>query len=376
MSISGYQTKVNPPGLFPAPLGVTPEYENPDWNSCGIIPLMCIFIPLSTICLVVRLYTKARIIKVVGWEDVAMIAAWLCTAGHEACLIWTIHAKALGIHIWNMTIDKFDPNAQAVAIAVSFYPLAVGLPKISILLFYLRLNPSRSFRRGTIAVIAITTAYMIAAVIAQLLPCKPVRKFWNPSTPGTCLNTNPLYLTNSIINTLIDVLVLILPIPMIVNLQVNTRTKLVLAAIFSLCSGTIVVSALRVWANTVYQGTVDITWNVAPVQSITIVELNLMIVCGSIMVLRPFCRRHLPFLLGIANAKSRPTDESPPANGNQGIHYDGPMGPRSKSNYRTKVSAGSGGGGGASSGKRSIWAGLGTTRTGGGDDDDEDMESL
>lgn len=112
MSISGQATEVIPPGIFPPPLGVTPNYENPDWNDCGIIPLMCIFIPLSAVFLALRLYTKARIIKVVGWEDVAMLAAWLCTAGHEACLIWAIQKRILGIHTWNMTASKFVPNAQ------------------------------------------------------------------------------------------------------------------------------------------------------------------------------------------------------------------------------------------------------------------------
>ncbi|KAL8754929.1 MAG: hypothetical protein Q9199_003991 [Rusavskia elegans] len=366
MSISGQATEVIPPGIFPAPPGVTPNYIDPDWNDCGIIPLMCIFIPLSTIFLALRLYTKARIINVVGWEDIAMIAAWLCTAGHEACLIYSLQKRILAIHTWNLTIPDYIPNAKATAAAVTLYIPAVGLPKISILLFYLRLNPSRGFRYGTFAVMAITTAYMISAILAQLLQCNLVRKFWTPTIPGTCINTNPLYLSNSIINTVIDFLVLLLPVPMIVRLQVNTRTKLVLAAIFSLCSGTVVVSALRIWANTVYQKSTDILWDTAPVLSISVVELNLMVVCGSIMVLRPFCRQHLPFLLG--SGKSRPTEESP---ANQGIHYDGLMGPRSKSGYRTKVSGGSGG----ASAKRSLWGGLGTNRTGGADDD-EDMESL
>lgn len=222
---------------------------------------------------------------------------------------------------------------------------AVALSKISILLFYLRLNPSRGFRYGTFAVVAITTAYTISKVLARLLSCKPVRKFWAPTVPGTCLNTNPLYLSNSIIKTMIGFLILLLPIPMIVKLQVNTGTKLVLGAIFGLCSGTVIVSVLRVWANTVYQKSADIVWDTAPVVAIGVVELNLMVVCGSIMVLRPFCRRHLPFLLG--GGKRRPTDESP---ANQGIHYDGLMGPRSKSGYRTKVRGGSAG----ASGKRSI----------------------
>ncbi|KAL8871188.1 MAG: hypothetical protein Q9174_002929 [Haloplaca sp. 1 TL-2023] len=364
MSISGNAVEVAPPGLFPPPPGIEPNYENPESNDVGLVPLMCIFIPLATAFLALRLYTKARIIKVVGWEDVVMIAAWFCTAGHEACLITAVQNNTFGIHTWNITIQEFAYNARATAAAVTLYIPAVGLPKISILLFYLRLNPDRAFRYGTFAIIGITVTWIVSVVLAQLLQCNPIPKFWDPLIPGTCININGLYLSNSITNTILDILVLLLPLPMIIKLQVNTRTKLVLVAIFSLCSGTIVVSALRIWANTRYQSSTDILWDSALVPSISVVEMNLMIVCGSIMVLRPFCRRHLPFLLG--SGKSRPNDVSP---GNQGIHYDGPMGPKSKSNYRTKVSGGSG----TMSGKRSIWGGLGTTRTA---DDDDDMESL
>lgn len=73
---------------------------------------MCIFIPLSTIFLALRLYTKARIINVVGWEDIAMIGAWLCTAGHEACVIYAIQKRTLDIHTWNMTIADYVLNAK------------------------------------------------------------------------------------------------------------------------------------------------------------------------------------------------------------------------------------------------------------------------
>ncbi|CAL8579989.1 hypothetical protein XPA_005722 [Xanthoria parietina] len=98
MSISGEATKVIPPCIFPAPLGVTPNYIDPEWDDCGIIPLMCIFIPLSTIFFALRLYTEARIINFVGWEDIAMIGAWLCTAAPKASLTYAIQKRALGIH--------------------------------------------------------------------------------------------------------------------------------------------------------------------------------------------------------------------------------------------------------------------------------------
>lgn len=90
------------------------------------------------------------------------------------------------------------------------------------------------------------------------------------------------------------------------------------------------------------------------------------VVCACVMVLRPFCRRHLPFLLGTHTP-------APNANENNNLHYDGPTGPKSKSAYRTKVSGGS-----CefkrSGGNRSLWSGFGKGTT--LKEDDDDMESL
>lgn len=248
---------------------------------------------------------------------------------------------------------------------------AVSLPKIAILMFYLRLNPTRGFRYSTYAVLFITWSYLISFMLLQIFGCTPIDKFWKPLKSGKCINKGPVYLAIPITNMIIDILILLLPINMLVKLQVGKRTKIVLAAIFAFSSVTVVVSAVRIWATTEVAGNPDFTWVSAHSNAVLVVELNMTVVCACVMVLRPFCRRHLPFLLG-GTARSGPGAHTPGGDGV--LNFDGPEGPKSRSGYRTKVS----GGGGSSDfkrsggGKRGMWSGLGSTLK----EEDDDMESL
>ena len=152
---------------------------------------------------------------------------------------------------------------------------------------------------------------------------------------------------------------------MLIRLQVPKRTKFVLGALFAVSSCTVIVSALRVWAITLVLHSYDFTWDAAPSDSIQVVELNMTVVCASVMALRPFCRKHIPFLL-----HSGKTGDRTPGASNT-LNYAGPSGPKSKSSYRTKVTGGSRNI--SKGGKRSFWTSLGSTLE---KDDEEDMESL
>ncbi|KAL8949918.1 MAG: hypothetical protein Q9222_004007 [Ikaeria aurantiellina] len=357
---------VEPPGIFPAPPGVTPNYVDPELRTDGIPALICIFVPLSFIFLVLRLYTKACIIRLFGLEDVLATLGWMFGAVYSI-LQWVGFGFGGGIHIWNEKMPEYAVYAKIASTQILCNVPSVSFPKMAILLFYLRLNPARNFRYCTFAVLALTTSYLVSFFLAQLFQCHPVEKFWLPFKPGKCLDLYPLYVAIPIVNVILDCLVLVLPIPMLIKLQANRRTKIILAAIFGFSSCTVIISGVRVWAVQKILGNKDLTWYAGPSNAIAVVETNMTIICSCVMVLRPFCRRHLPFLLG--SGRSKPSDD----NNDAVLAYDGPMGPKSKSDYRTKVSSG-GSKESKRSGKRSLWSHLG-----GGtlkDDDDEDMESL
>ena len=104
--------KVDPPGIFPAPPGVTPNFDHPIQRTDGLIPLIAIFVPLSTIFLALRLYTKAKIIKILGWEDVFVTLGWMFTIGLVASFLSEYSIEAYGIHTWDMTIAKYPKVAK------------------------------------------------------------------------------------------------------------------------------------------------------------------------------------------------------------------------------------------------------------------------
>ncbi|KAL8898003.1 MAG: hypothetical protein Q9192_002307 [Flavoplaca navasiana] len=59
----------SPRGIIPPPAGVEANFVNPEYRSGGIVPITAVFFTLSTVFLALRIYTKARIIKVFGLED-------------------------------------------------------------------------------------------------------------------------------------------------------------------------------------------------------------------------------------------------------------------------------------------------------------------
>ncbi|KAL8966517.1 MAG: hypothetical protein Q9197_005932, partial [Variospora fuerteventurae] len=318
-------------GVFPPPPGVLPNFENPEYRSAGIVPLAAILIPLTAIFMTLRVYTKLRIIKIFGLEDWTILAAYLCTIFVSiATLVQQNNGN--GVHIWDITRDQWSVTLQWGAASVVIYVPAVGLAKVAILLFYLRLNPDRHFRMTVYITLALTVSYVVVLSLTILLQCSPVPAFWDPSITGRkCVQGTKLYLANAILNVIFDFMVLLVPVPMLLKLQVPTRQKLVIGALFSLGSITCVVSAVRIHlSESLIPLAADLTWHLPKSTSFIFVECHLSVICGCVMVFRPLLRRHFPYLLGNAYHRCR----SPGGDG-------GPLGGGAFNN-----SHGKGGGGG------------------------------
>jgi hypothetical protein len=110
----------------------------------------------------------------------------------------------------------------------SLYLASIGLTKISILLFYLRIFPDRKFRLyvfGMLAVCAIYILGFIPAIIVQCIPIRVAWLHWDGEHRGRCINLNIEGWVSGACNIVFDVIIISLPLPILVKLKMKTRKK-------------------------------------------------------------------------------------------------------------------------------------------------------
>lgn len=77
-------------------------------------------------------------------------------------------------------------------------------------------------------------AWLIPVVVVGLCICFPLDKLWNPLKPGRCLDFNLYYLIIGIIETLLDLAILVLPVRAVFKVQLPLKKRFMLAGIFLL----------------------------------------------------------------------------------------------------------------------------------------------
>ncbi|CAI7662057.1 unnamed protein product [Penicillium palitans] len=122
--------------------------------------------------------------------------------------------------------------------------------------------------------------------------CKPVTYFWTQfsGTQGDCINVNQFFLAAGILNMLNDFIILVIPFPRIIKLQMTARKKLAICGIMAVGIFVCVASIVRVHYLSVFMGAVDVTWLMGPVFIWSTIEPSVAVVCACLPHLAPLAR--------------------------------------------------------------------------------------
>jgi hypothetical protein len=93
---------------------------------------------------------------------------------------------------------------------------------------------SKGFRYSSIVVAAIVVGWMISVTIVQIFTCNPVAGAWLQTITKKCINQNAFYYGNAISNLITDVILLVMPLPMIWKLNMSMRKKINVSLLFIL----------------------------------------------------------------------------------------------------------------------------------------------
>jgi hypothetical protein len=117
------------------------------------------------------------------------------------------------------------------------YSPALAAAKVSFLCFYLNINPNRNFRISVYVTMFIVLGSCIGVVVSLLAACRPFAKNTDVTVKGgKCLDKVALYIATAVLNIITDLMVLVLPIPMVLGLQMQRSRKIMLIGLFSIGS--------------------------------------------------------------------------------------------------------------------------------------------
>ncbi|KAF2453416.1 hypothetical protein BDY21DRAFT_124394 [Lineolata rhizophorae] len=273
--------------------------------------LILVFPSASTAFVALRLISR-YLNRSYGFDDTVILLAWTITIGQAVIQ-------------WQMARFSFDltPSEQRVA---SQYNLAIELiynpilmlVRTSAILFLYRLGDvRRGIRYSLHALNALNIGHGVATFFTILFQCMPVNYAWESEildaraqraagadangvingqrvTGGTCINREQFFLVSAGLSTMLDVLLLTIPMKMTWRLQMPCKRKFAVVVILSM--GWIVtgISISRIIIFYQIFASPDFNTNFGYNFTVSSIENNMAIIAASIPALSAFWKRIAP----------------------------------------------------------------------------------
>ncbi|KAF2713400.1 hypothetical protein K504DRAFT_498217 [Pleomassaria siparia CBS 279.74] len=258
------------------------------------------FLILAWIAISLRLFARVKD-RLWGWDDLfVFLAGMAVTVG--STLICLLPNAGMGRHFWTLNDEEVLQYFKHVWSTNTIYTGSTTFIKLSILFQYLRVFDLqyRFARQLTWVMVALTAAWGLTFFSLALFSCIPIHKNWDIYADGTCVSWGskdpdvffPTWAAHAATNMLLDILVLVLPIPFLRSMAMGGKTRLGLVGLFSIGGVVVTVSIARIISLAVKRaGTVpylDMTFATPVIYLFSVLEIDIAILCASIPIFWPY----------------------------------------------------------------------------------------
>lgn len=141
----------------------------------------------------------------------------------------------LGKHVIDISPGNLVKQLKALYVCYIIYDTSISLPKFSVLLFYARIfgTQKKPFKYLLWFTHFLVFSWLVSVALLGVLLCSPIEKQWKPSTPGHCHPNTVLWLSSAIPSVGIDLILLLLPLPMLWRLQMAKSRKILIMTVFA-----------------------------------------------------------------------------------------------------------------------------------------------
>ncbi|EAW06601.1 putative integral membrane protein [Aspergillus clavatus NRRL 1] len=268
------------------------------------------FTILATLFTIIRIYTRAFLVKQMGADDWAILVALALSWAFFGLFVGEVK-YLMGEHFADIPTEIFVKQMKCFWVSIPIYQLSLVTTKASLLLQIKRVFSTPRMCFACWCMIGFLAVYGAWVFISAWLTCIPVAKFWYPEIDGYCLNKKALWFSNSGFHIFTDILILILPMPVLHNLQLPRRQKLALMGIFALGAFVLVTSILRLQSLLDISNSSDPTYDNAGAATWSAIECNVAIICACLPGIRAFLSKLLPRFLSSYKSKSNTYSKTP-----------------------------------------------------------------
>ncbi|KAK1777589.1 hypothetical protein QBC45DRAFT_184035 [Copromyces sp. CBS 386.78] len=320
----------------------------------AVVVVDIIFTTLAFITVCFRLFTRVVLVKNVGSDDYYIVGSMLSSIAYLTVVMIQIKA-GLGRHLTSE--DEVVGFLFALWATIWIYSLALMFVKMSITVQCYRVFRTPRMQKFFKIYFVLVVIYGLWTVLGTFFTCWPINLWWEVvrrerAPRGVCMDKNIITFANAGINILSDLVLAIVPIPLLWKLHIPKKQKLILTSLFGLGTFASVMSVVRLFSLKQIAGSPDEEQSVMGV-SIAIwscIEVNIAIMCASAPALKPLVIKVFPrMLLSDIYAKTKGAYYASKyklgggGSGKHGGHGDGGGG----------KSVGGGGGGGGSQSEQS-----------------------
>ncbi|KAJ5025968.1 hypothetical protein J3E73DRAFT_412380 [Bipolaris maydis] len=279
-----------------------PNYDDPITRPKVVPALAGVLGTIMIVIVAARIWARFVVQRNGGLDDWIILLAMIPTIGFTIVIATEVYG--FDRHIWDVTPNLYVPERKIVFAVYLLYVLAGGFIKISILLFYRRLDarciPS-TFRIATWINIAIIGIFITTFTIILFTACNPLAAFWYQFDVAHQLagykyhcwvNEEADIMAASIISAVQDAIAAFLPTLLYWNLQIPKRQKIALGAVFASGYLVCIVCIARVFAihrifnNELY----DSSWTTWPAILLAVLEIQLGVIVASAPALKVFIK--------------------------------------------------------------------------------------
>jgi len=193
-----------------------------------------------------------------------------------------------------------------------FYNPSLMATKSAILLLYLRMaSAHRFFKIASAVILAIVNVAGIVLTFLNIFQCRPISAAYS-NTEGKCIDIVSMYLASAPVNVATDLAILLLPLPILTALRMESRQKVVLVTTFIVGGFVAIVDIVRIAylqnalqisrlhvtrPNDISGRPPDFLYEISFTCMWSTVEVSVGLMCACVLVMKPLVMRVLPSLL-------------------------------------------------------------------------------